>query len=185
NTQSIRLKGMHNLENYMTEIGICGNLATKAAINEVAEGFSGVAHRAQLIATKNSIKYYDSSIDSTPSRTAATLQFMTTPLTVICGGYDKGLTYELLADALNQKADNVIVTGASAPKILEELAKLPKRHFKYYHIEDFEEAVKKATEVTPAGGTVLLSPACASFDRFKNYEERGLFFQRLVKKNSD
>ena len=178
---NIKLKGLHNVENYMTAIGICGNLATVDATNKVATEFGGVAHRLQLIAEKNGIKYYDSSIDSTPSRTAVTLQVMTNPTTVICGGYDKGLTYELLADALYKKAYAVIVTGSSAPKIIAAIQELPRIPFKLFHIQDFEEAVQKAASVTPRGGAVLLSPACASFDRFKNYKERGLCFQKTVR----
>ena len=177
----IKLKGIHNIENYMTAIGICGDLATKDAINAVAGAFEGVAHRMQFIGEKNGIKYYDSSIDSTPSRTAATLQSLTTPLTVICGGHDKNLTYEILADALNKNAYAAVITGASAPKILEEIYRLPDRNFLCFYEEDFEKAVVKAAKITPQGGSVILSPACASFDRFKDYKERGLFFQRIVR----
>ena len=180
NTESIKLKGNHNIENYMTAIGICGDLSTVDAINEVAEAFDGVAHRAQLVCNRNGIKYYDSSIDSTPSRTTATLQSLTTPITVICGGYDKNLTYEILADALNKNAYAVIVTGSSAPKILDAIYRLPSRNFLCFHEKDFEKAVIKAARITPQGGSVVLSPACASFDRFKDYKERGLFFQRIV-----
>ena len=180
NTTNIRLKGIHNVENYMTAIGICGDLATKDAINEVAGSFEGVAHRMQFIIEKNGIKYYDSSIDSTPSRSAATLQSLSIPLTVICGGYDKNLTYEILADALNKNAYAVVVTGASAPKILDEIYRLPNRRFHCFYEEEFEKAVVKAAEITPQGGSVILSPACASFDRFKDYKERGLFYQKIV-----
>jgi len=180
-TRNIKLKGDHNLENYMTAIGICGELANKDAINDVADNFEGVAHRMQLICEKNGIKYYDSSIDSTPSRTAASLQIMTISTTVICGGYDKGLTYELLADALYKKAYAVIVTGAAAPKILDEIYRLPSAPFNCYYVPDFEKAVRKAISVTPRGSAVVLSPACASFDRFKDYKERGRFFQEIVK----
>ena len=165
----------------MTAIGICGELATKDAINEVAGSFEGVAHRMQFIGEKNGIKYYDSSIDSTPSRSAVTLQSLTNPLTVICGGYDKNLTYEILADALNKNAYAVVVTGASAPKILNEIYRLPNRQFRCFYEEDFEKAVVKAAEITPQGGSVILSPACASFDRFKDYKERGLFYQKIVR----
>ncbi len=185
NTANIKLKGVHNVENYMTAIGLCGELATSEAINEVAQTFSGVPHRMQLIAEKNGVRFYDSSIDSTPNRTVASLQVMTTPTTVICGGYDKNLSYEMLADALNQKAFAVVVTGASAPKILEEIYRLPTRRFECYHIDDFEEAVKKATSITPSGGSVVLSPACASFDRFKDYKERGICFQNIVRSLPD
>ena len=180
NTTNVRLNGAHNAENYMTAIGICGNLANKDAINEVAESFEGVSHRMQLVCEKRGIKYYDSSIDSTPSRTAVTLQSLSTPITAICGGHDKNLTYEILADALNKNAYAVVITGASAPKILEEIYRLPNRNFLCFYEEDFEKAVVKAAKITPQGGSVILSPACASFDRFKDYKERGLFFQRIV-----
>ena len=134
----------------------------------------------QFIAEKNGVKFYDSSIDSTPSRTAATLKCFPKPLTVICGGYDKNLTYEILADVLKDTATNVIITGSAAPKIMNSIHSLPSVPFKYYHIEDFEEAIKKAASVTPKSGSVVLSPACASFDRFKDYKERGDFFANIV-----
>ena len=180
NSQNIKLKGTHNIENYMTAIGLCGNLASEDAINEVASTFEGVDHRMQFIAEKNGIKYYDSSIDSTPSRTAATLQAMTIKPTVICGGHDKCLTYDLLADTLNKNAYAVVVTGASAPKILEEIYRIPNRNFLCFYEEDFEKAVIRSANITPRGGAVLLSPACASFDCFKDYKERGIFFQKIV-----
>lgn len=179
-TQKLALKGAHNVENYMTAIGLCGELATKDAINCVAENFTGVSHRMQYITQRNGINYYDSSIDSTPNRTAASLQILSSPITVICGGYDKALSYELLADTLYKKAYAVVVTGDSAPKILEQIYRLPSRPFACYHVPDFEEAIKKAASVTPQGGSVVLSPACASFDRFNDYKERGLFFQEVV-----
>jgi UDP-N-acetylmuramoylalanine--D-glutamate ligase len=134
----------------------------------------------QFITEKNGIKFYDSSIDSTPSRTAATLNCFTKPLTVICGGYDKNLTYEILADALSSYATNVIITGSAAPKILNAIHSLPEIPFKYYRIEDFEEAVKKAASVTPKSGSVVLSPACASFDHFRNFDERGKHFKKII-----
>ena len=77
-------------------------------------------------------------------------------------------------------ATNVIITGSAAPKILNAIHSLPSVPFKYYHIEDFEEAIKKAASVTPKSGSVVLSPACASFDRFKDYKERGDFFANIV-----
>ena len=180
NVSDIVLSGKHNIANYMTAIALCDNFINSTVIRCVASTFSGVEHRAQLISEINGVRYYDSSIDSTPSRTAVTLSCFDKPLTVICGGYDKNLDYSPLADALEKHATAVIVTGSSAPKLLAAINALHKRSFSVYHESDFDSAVRLSTSLTVTGGTVLLSPACASYDRFSNYKERGTRFAQLV-----
>ena len=125
------------------------------------------------------VTYYNSSIDSTPSRTAAALSALQEKPIVICGGYDKNLSYDPLAEALNQRAKAVVLTGASADTIADALARSGGK-LKTVRAACFEEAVHLARGLAQEGDTVLLSPACASFDAFRDYKERGNTFRAIV-----
>ncbi len=179
----IRLPGKHNLENYMTALALTNGLVCAETIHEVASEFCGVAHRLELVRVLHGVKYYNSSIDSSPTRTAAALSALTEMPIVICGGYDKNLSYAPLAQALEQRAKAVVLTGATAQKIKAELSDLPRVRqgsLPVYCAPAFEDAVCLAKTLATDGDTVLLSPACASFDAFRNFEERGNTFRRLV-----
>ena len=179
----ILLPGVHNLENYMTAIGLTLPWITPQMADRVASTFRGVPHRLELIDTVEGVKYYNSSIDSSPSRTAAALSALRERPIVICGGYDKHIPFEPLAEALCKRAKGVVLTGATAEKILAALeahtefdpARLP-----VIMEKDFKAAVLRAHKMAREGDTVLLSPACASFDAFKNFEVRGNTFRDIV-----
>ncbi len=181
----ILLPGRHNLENYMTAIALADGLAAPEHIAAVAKSFRGVPHRLEHVCTRGEIKYYNSSIDSTPTRTAAAISAMQGPLILICGGYDKKISFELLADALcTPTVRAVVLTGATAPKIravLEERTEVRAGWLTVLEEPDFERAVLAASQLAHPGDTVLLSPACASFDSFRNFEERGKMFCNIVK----
>ena len=180
----ILLPGKHNLENYMTAIALTYGLVSKETILTVARSFSGVAHRLELVRRHDGVTYYNSSIDSTPSRTAAALSALSQKPIVICGGYDKKVPFEPLAKALWERASAVVLTGATAEKIGDAIkreqpsgdARLP-----VYFEADFRRAVLRAKEIAQKGDAVLLSPACASFDVFRNFEERGNLFCEIVR----
>ncbi len=180
-TSDMCLLGIHNIQNMMTAIGITQNDVSEESIRAVARGFRGVSHRMELVCEKDGKRFYDSSIDSTPSRTLATLACFNKPLTVICGGYDKNLDYTELARELPRYADKLVLTGASMEKIKKAVDAYGNGDIKVYTEADFVKAVRLAEEITPKGGSVLLSPACASFDAFKNFEERGKRFAETVK----
>ncbi len=183
----IRLPGWHNIENYMTAIALTYGFVKSEVYREVALNFFGVEHRLQRVRTLNGVEYYNSSIDSSPTRTAAALSALDgRDIVIICGGYDKNLSYEPLALSLCKKARVVVLTGANAPKIKAAILDC-----KYYDQNDpsalqiidapsFEDAVAMAHDAAREGGCVLLSPASASFDRFKNFAERGKYFTELV-----
>ena len=180
----IRLPGVHNLENYMTAIALTEDFVSKESIGQVADEFFGVRHRLELVRTLRGVSYYNSSIDSTPSRTAAALSALPKPPIVICGGYDKHIPFEPLAEALLRYAKAVVLTGATAEKIAEAIVNLAprfRREFDGYLEDDFKDAVLKAHSLAKEGDIVLLSPACASFDAFKNFEERGDTFCAIVR----
>ncbi len=181
----ILLPGRHNLENYMTAIALTEGLATPEQVLAVAKSFHGVTHRLEPVATVRGVKYYNSSVDSTPTRTAAAISAMQGPLILICGGYDKNISFEPLADALcTPTVRAVVLTGATAPKIREVLRDRTEVRAGWLTVleePDFEIAVLTASDHANEGDTVLLSPACASFDSFRNFEERGKKFCEIVK----
>lgn len=183
-TSDIILPGRHNVENYMAAIGATFEFVSPEAVQSVATTFKGVEHRLEFVAEKKGVRYYNGSIDSTPTRTIAALSaFTTSNLVVICGGYDKNLDYAPLAPALAGKAKYVILTGACAPKIkkaLDEDSIFVNSDTKIKECPDFEQAVLLASESAEEGDIVLLSPAAASFDSFKNFEVRGRFFKDIV-----
>lgn len=180
----IRLPGIHNIENYMTAIGLCDGLVSPESILAVAREFTGVRHRLEPVRLLDGVQYYNSSIDSTPARTTAALSALphTRPI-VICGGRDKGGSFLPLARILGERAKAVVLTGEALPLIREALktdATVVKNGIPVYEIPCFADAVQCAHDIAKAGDTVLLSPACTSFDAFKNFEERGDAFCRIV-----
>lgn len=177
--KDILLPGRHNLENYMTAIALTEGLVSTEAIRRVATTFKGVEHRLELVRVVNGVKYYNSSIDSSPTRTAAALSALSEKPIVICGGYDKQIPFAPLARALKERAKAVVLTGATQNAIREAL-ELSGADLPIYTEPIFANAVAKASEIAREGDTVLLSPACASFDAFRNFAERGETFRRLV-----
>ena len=176
----ILLPGVHNLENYMTAIALTYGMVSKETVKTVATTFRGVKHRLELVDVIDGVKYYNSSIDSTPTRTAAALSALKEKPIVICGGYDKHIAFAPLAKALKARAKAVVLTGATRDLIREALD-AETGDLDVYTVPVFADAVAKAREIASSGDTVLLSPACASFDAFKNFEERGETFRRIVK----
>lgn len=178
-TSKIRIPGIHNIENYMAAISLTWGDVTKDCIEELAASFGGVEHRLEFVREFEGVKYYNSSIDSSPSRTAAALSALSEKPIVICGGYDKKIPFSPLAQSLDERAKAVILTGATSEKIYAELRAI--NTDLAIHIEkDFERAVYLARSIAKSGDTVLLSPACASFDIFRNFAERGNTFKKIV-----
>ena len=191
NTKSIVLPGLHNVANYMAAAGAAYGYTTAERIREIAESFGGVRHRLQFIDEKGGVRFYNSSIDSSPTRTAAAVSALrdSTPerdVVIICGGYDKNIPFEPLAETL-LTSDNIkaaVLTGATREKILDAIkasSNYSEENLKIEVVPEFDEAVKCAAALAKDGDTVLLSPACASFDAFPNFEVRGERFAQIVK----
>ena len=182
----IKLPGRHNVENYMTAIALTKDLVGSESVSAVARSFGGVEHRLEFVRELDGVRYYNSSIDSSPSRTAAALSALKGNRTVvICGGYDKHIPFEPLAAALCEHAVGVVITGATSNKIYEAIKACSEFSVEKLSIileSDFERAVYFARELarSVSADTVLLSPACASFDAFRNFEERGKRFKETV-----
>lgn len=183
NTEDILIPGRHNVENYSGVIAALHGLVDDEIIRRVAKTFGGVEHRIELVRELRGVRYYNSSIDSSPTRTTAALNSFREKVIVICGGYDKHIPFEPLAEPLCRKAKAVVLTGATAGKIKEALTSSPAyREGQPVIVEepDFEKAVLAAHRAAGKGDTVLLSPACASFDAFPNFEVRGNTFKEIV-----
>ena len=184
-TKDIKLPGRHNVENYMAAISATWGMVSLESITTVAKRFGGVAHRLELVRELEGVRYYNSSIDSSPTRTAAALSALDKAPIVICGGYDKNIPFEPLAEALCARARAVVLTGATADKIHAAIRVCPSFAASGLAVErcdDFFGAVTLARSLATSGDIVLLSPGCASFDAFKNFEERGNVFKEIVNK---
>jgi len=182
---AIRIPGEHNLENYMTALALTHRMVSRESILAVAREFTGVRHRLEPVRELDGVRYYNSSIDSSPSRTAAALSALAPekPI-VICGGADKKCPFEPLAQALCEHAKAVVLTGQTADRIREVLKEQPAvkaGELPIYGDPDFQRAVELARAIAQSGDTVLLSPACTSFDAFRNFEERGDRFCEIVR----
>ena len=186
---SIRVPGQHNVENFMTAMALTYGEVDASVYKSVAESFCGVEHRLELVRELDGVAYYNSSIDSSPTRTAAALGAMAgRSIVLIAGGYDKKIPYAPLACAIVEHGGvhTVSLTGATGKKIGEEIEKYRAATGKGENITiaynaDFGDAVRFARESAGQGDVVLLSPASASFDAFKNFAERGVTFKNLVK----
>ncbi|MGM9647997.1 MAG: UDP-N-acetylmuramoyl-L-alanine--D-glutamate ligase [Eubacteriales bacterium] len=180
---AILLPGRHNLENYLSATAALKGLVSPASIEKVARTFGGVEHRCELVRTLHGVRYYNSSIDSSPTRTMAALSNFPEKVIAICGGYDKHIPYEPLGTPLCERAKVVLLTGATAQKIKAAVLASPAYapdHPALVDCADLADAVEKAHAIATEGDVVLLSPASASFDSFKNFEERGKFFKAKV-----
>ena len=177
----IVLKGEHNLKNFMTAVAISYPDIPKEALIKTARSFRGIAHRIEFVDTKHGISFFNSSIDSTPSRTLNTLKCFGSNITLICGGYDKNLDYSELAEYVNNHIKNLVLYGDAAEKIYSYFQKSGSAKVNIIKTDSFDNAFKNAAEMAKKGETVLLSPACASFDQFKDFQERGERFSKLVR----
>lgn len=177
----IKIPGSHNVENYMAAIGAVGGMVEKETIESVAKEFGGVEHRIELVRTLNGVRFYNSSIDSSPNRTINTLKVFPQKVIMIAGGKDKGIPYDEIGPSLVQKVKTLILVGATAGKIIEALKKTPGCDtVEVIELDEYQDAVETAYKKAKEGDVVLLSPASTSFDRFKNFEERGKLFKSIV-----
>lgn len=181
NIHNIKLPGMHNVENYMTAIAAVEGLVGDDVIRSVAAEFGGVEHRIELVRELNGVKYYNSSIDSSPNRTINTLNVFPQRVIMIAGGKDKGIPYDEVGPAIAEHVKTLILIGATSDKIYEALKNTGKADtVDVIFAKTYEEAVNTAKSKASAGDVVLLSPASTSFDAFRNFEERGNLFKKLV-----
>ena len=182
--KDIILPGVHNIEIYMTAIAAVEGLVSDDVIRRVAATFGGVAHRIELVRIKDGVRYYNDSIASSPSRTIAGLRSFTEKVMLIAGGYDKNIPYDVLGPEVCRHVKKLYLGGATGPKIRAAVENCPEYDPSLLQIEDcgdFDGAVYAAVRDAKEGDIVLMSPASASFDQFKNFEVRGDHFKKLIK----
>jgi UDP-N-acetylmuramoylalanine--D-glutamate ligase len=180
----IRLPGEHNVENILAVsavVALCGG--DFACLRGVAKEFAGVEHRIQFVAEKQGVKFYDDSSATTPSRCIAGIKSSEAPVVLIAGGSSKKLSFEELGEVIAERVKCAVLVGHTASEIqaaIKEAETKLGRKVRIVMAEDFEEAVHMASSEAAPGDAVLLSPACASFDFFRNYKDRGERFRDIV-----
>lgn len=181
NKNEIALIGEHNVANYLAAISAVWGYAGADSIRKVAHEFTGVEHRIEPVRTLNGVKYFNDSIATSPTRTIAGLKAFDGKVILIAGGYDKHIPFEPLAPIINEKVKLLILSGPTADKI-EKAVKSDSSYkgLTILHSDDMENSVRIAYENARDGDIVTLSPACASFDAYPNFAERGNHFKRLV-----
>ena len=181
-TSRIFLPGVHNIENYMAAFAATRGLVDRTVCLKVAETFKGVAHRIELVRTLNGVRYYNDSIASSPTRTIAGLRSFKQKVILIAGGKDKGVPFDALGPEVIDHVKTLVLTGLTAGRLRDTVENAPgyAGNPEIIEKEDFTEAVLEANARAESGDIVLLSPACTSYDRFKNFEERGNTFKQLV-----
>lgn len=185
NAEDIVIPGVHNIENYLAAIAAVIDYVDVDTIRKVATTFKGVEHRIELVRELDGVKFYNDSIASSPSRTIAGLNSFKQKVILIAGGYDKKIPYDVMGEVLVNKVKCLVLIGQTAPKIEQALMKEIDRTGKgedipVIYCETLREAVEKAYNFAKSGDIVIMSPASASFDMFKNFEERGKQFKDIV-----
>ena len=183
NTADILLPGVHNIENYMTAIAAVEDLVEDEVIRQVARSFGGVEHRIELVRVKDGVRFYNDSIASSPTRTIAGLRSFPEKVLLIAGGYDKHIPYDVLGPEICAHVKTLFVNGATAQLIRAAVEQAPEYQPGCPEIVDcgdFETAVRAAVAAAQAGDVVLMSPASAAFDQFKNFMVRGNYFKKLI-----
>ena len=179
--KDILLPGVHNIENYMAAIAAVEGLVSDEAIRRVAKNFGGVEHRIELVRIKDGVRFYNDSIASSPSRTIAGLRSFKEKVILIAGGYDKHIPYDVLGPEICGHVKKLFLCGATAPQIRSAVENCGGEQPEITDCGDFESAVRAAAAAAESGDVVLMSPASASFDQFKNFMVRGEFFKKIVK----
>lgn len=178
------LRGTHNAENICAAVAATkGLVQIEDQINAI-KGFEGVPHRIEFVREINGSKWYNDSIASSPTRTIAGLNSFDEEIVLIAGGYDKHLDYEPIAKSILDKVKTLILLGQTSGKILNAVKEKQGElgiKIDIFKVDTLEEAVEKAKMEAKPNQVVLFSPASASFDMFKNFEERGNKFKELVK----
>ena len=183
-TSGILIPGIHNVENYMAAYAATDGFINDSAFRKVAKTFPGVAHRIELIRERNGVKFYNDSIASSPTRTIAGLRcFNKVKPILIAGGHDKHIPFDDLGTEIVERVKALYLTGETAERIKDAVINTPgynRLTLPIYIIDDFREAVLTAADSAKEGDIVILSPACSSFDKFKNFVERGNTFRSII-----
>ena len=181
----IPLKGVHNIENILAVIAAVYGIANESKIKNAICEFKGIEHRIEFVREINNVSFYNDSIGSSPSRTIASIKTFDEKVILIAGGYDKKISYESMGEIIKNNVSQLFLIGQTA-KLIEQsyLGELKKHNLEQKvpitYCSSLEEAILNSFKAAKRNDTILLSPASASFDMFKNFEERGNEFKRIV-----
>jgi len=176
--EDVRIPGPHNLENAMVAI-VVGNIfgISESKIRKAIENFPGIEHRLEMVRGINGAKFINDSKATNVDACKRALETFPPPIILIMGGYDKGSPYKPLASLIKEKVTALVLLGQAASRIEKELiGSAP-----IYRAEDMRDAVELSYSLSQPGSSILLSPACSSFDMYSNYEKRGKDFKRWVR----
>jgi UDP-N-acetylmuramoylalanine--D-glutamate ligase len=179
----VKLPGKHNIENLLAAFAAVQRWCSVDSMRSVATTFTGVEHRIEFVREVDGIKFYNDSIASSPTRTIAGLNSFTHKVILIAGGYDKKIPFDKLAEVGVDKVKLLILIGTTAGKIEDAVIKVMERKGVIVPIikaSSLEDAVNIGRDKGMPGDIITLSPACASFDMFKNFEVRGNKFKEIV-----
>ena len=180
----IRIPGWHNVENYMAAIAAVWGDVEPETIRRVAETFAGVEHRAEFVRELRGVKYYNDSIATSPTRViSGMLSLFPQKILLIAGGYDKHIPFEPLGPAVCEKVKTLILLGDTAQKIQDAVQAAPQYQEgcpEILRVDNMEQAVAAAAAHAQPGDIVSLSPACAAFDLYPNFEVRGRHYKDIV-----
>lgn len=179
NVEELKIPGNHNLENALaaTAVAYFGGI-DENVIGEVLREFNGVEHRLELVDEINGIKFVNDSKGTNPDAAIKAIEAVKTPIVLIAGGYDKNSQFDTFVNSFGDKVKNILLMGATATKIKVEVEK---KGYPSVILKDMETCVKEAFRIAEPGYTVLLSPACASWDMYSSFEERGKDFKNCVR----
>lgn len=181
--KDIGLRGLHNIENVLAAMAAVRELVPIEDMAQVARTFTGVEHRLEPVRILNGVEYINDSIATTPTRAIAGLRSFGKNIVLLAGGYDKKIPFEPMVPDVLERVKELILTGPTADKIEQAVTSAPgyrPGHPLIVRASDLEQAVYMAARDAQTGDIVLLSPACASFDAYANFEIRGRHFKQLV-----
>jgi len=173
----VSIRGAHNIDNVLASMTVAGCYGVTAeAISKTIVKFHGVEHRIEFVATVNGISFFNDSKATNVDSSIKAVESFDGNIIIILGGKDKGSPYEPLLDAMKSRVKHVVLIGAAADRIAEAIGS----RFAVSRASSLMDAVRQGLDIGKPGDVVLLSPACASFDMFDNYEHRGKVFKEAV-----
>lgn len=178
-TKDIKVLGRHNLENILGCLGMCIAMAIDLYLQkEIITEFKGVEHRLEYVDEIEGVKFYNDSKGTNPEASIKAIEAVPYPIILIAGGYDKSSNYDDLILSFKNKVKAMILLGQTKYRLKEAADK--NNFSSYYFVDSMEEAVRLAYKLANSGDNILLSPACASWGMFRNFEERGRIFKEAV-----
>ena len=181
--KDIKLRGLHNIENLLAAAAAVWGEVPVEAIQKVGSTFTGVEHRIEPVRVLDGVTYYNDSIGTSPTRTIAGLRSFDQKVILIAGGYDKHIPYEPLAPEVIAHVKNLVLMGATGPRIEKAVCEHPDfaaSGLTIQHADTMQHAVELARAAAQPGDIIILSPASASFDLYPNFEVRGHEFKKIV-----